>query len=293
MDGRTVEQMMLDPSVPLPFKMHLKLVSMPGAGAWLTAPPVQDGREISTQLFQVAVQRRLRCKVSTSESWCPACGDPLDQFCDHALSCSCKGNRTVRHNAIRNVVFDESMRAGMNAVKEKPGLLPGRPGEDGINSSSNGRRPANIWIPGISGQPPQAWDFACTSGLRIGGLVTGLDGLDSLFATYEEYKRTYKQTDAQCHSVGLSFVPLILEAHGGGFSEALRGKLDSIAEKIAGGCSSAKSQISLNIAQRVSCTLQRENARAVLMRQLPYAPGGSDNPWADVQWHSATMDADV
>ena len=92
------------------------------------------------------------------------------------------------------------------------------------------------------------------------------------------------KTDCQCQTAGLSFVPLILEAHGGGFSEALREKLDDIAEKKSGGSSTSKSQVSLNIAQGISCTLQRENARAVLMRRANSSSGGADNVWVDIQW---------
>jgi hypothetical protein len=261
-DAQKVESKMSNPIVPIPFKMHLKLVSKPGAGAWLTAPPASDGREISAQLFQICLQRRLRCKTSSADVWCPACGDPLDQFSDHALTCSCKGNRTVRHNVIRNVVYESCSLAGMAPIKEKPNLLPSRPGEDGISFSGRGRRPADIWIPAQSGSEPEAWDFACTSGLRVGGLSSGVDGLDFIFSDYEEQKRQYQQTDSQCRAAGFSFIPLVLEAHGGGFSDALRGKLEGIADRIAASTSAPKGMVSLNIAQRISCALQRENARA-------------------------------
>ena len=43
---------------------HLSLVSLPGAGAWLTAPPADDGREIESALFKVALRRRLRLPVA-------------------------------------------------------------------------------------------------------------------------------------------------------------------------------------------------------------------------------------
>ena len=140
---------------------HLALVSLPGAGAWLTAPPVDDGREIEPALFQVALKRRLRLRVATVDSHCPCCGDLLDAFGDHSLVCCCKGDRTVRHNRIRDVVFEEAVRAGMAAEKEKPGLLPARPADDGVGQVESLRRPADIWLPRTQGAAGEALDFAC------------------------------------------------------------------------------------------------------------------------------------
>ena len=47
----------------------------------------------------------------------------MDSFGDHALVCYCNGDRTVRHNALRNIVFCEASRANMQPEKEKAGAL--------------------------------------------------------------------------------------------------------------------------------------------------------------------------
>ncbi len=48
----------------------------------------------------------------------------MDRFGDHALTCPSAGDRTRRHNAIRNRVHEVSREAGLGPEKEKAGLLP-------------------------------------------------------------------------------------------------------------------------------------------------------------------------
>eukprot|EP00663_Eupelagonemidae_sp_cell21sb_P010460 gene10460-biopygen9576 len=51
----------------------------------------------------------------------------MDPFGDHALVCSGGGDRTRRHNALRDLIVRLAQSAGVAAVAEKPGLLPPRP----------------------------------------------------------------------------------------------------------------------------------------------------------------------
>ena len=108
---------------------HVELCSVPGAGAWGPALPVPDGRQIETPLFQVALKRRLREPVLDDDVCCPCCGSAMDKWGDHGLVCSCHGDRTVRHNGVRNMVYEDAAIAGLRPRREKPGLLPGRPAQ--------------------------------------------------------------------------------------------------------------------------------------------------------------------
>ena len=118
------------------FAAHMALTALPGAGAFLTAPPVDDGREIDAPLFQVVLKRRLRAPVFEAEFPCPMCGEIMDRWGDHALTCSCNGDRTVRHNAIRNVCYEEAVEASLRPEREKANLLPGpRPIEGGWDTA--------------------------------------------------------------------------------------------------------------------------------------------------------------
>ena len=86
------------------------------------------------------------------------------------------------------------------------------------------------------------------------------------FEQYERFKRNYSNTEELCSAAGFRFVPIIFEAHGGGWSPMARGLVDWVARQSAARNQEEPGSASLRIAQRISCALQRENARAVLSR---------------------------
>ena len=43
--------------------------------------------------------------LQESDGYCPLCGDTFDSFGDHALTCMSGGDRTLRHNAMRDMCF--------------------------------------------------------------------------------------------------------------------------------------------------------------------------------------------
>ena len=179
------------------FLAHLSLQTLRGAGAWLIAPPTEDDLTFDSALFQTVLQRRLRLRIQNNDSYCPLCGLTMDSYGDHALVCACNGDRTIRHNCLRNVVYEEALVGGMSPTKEKAGLLPSRPAQDGIHtdSSSNNRarrRPADVYLPRGPGNRPAALDFACTSGLRFDRLRAAVDDPNGICVDYEDLKRNFK-----------------------------------------------------------------------------------------------------
>lgn len=273
----------LDPS----FQAHVSLISLPGAGAWLTAPPVDDGRRMDAPLFRIAVQRRVRMPIFAGDGFCPCCGDCLDKFGDHALVCPCKGDRTVRHNGLRNAFHQEAACGGMQPVKEKAGLLPQRPGEDGITTQGGNRRPADVWLPRGLGGRGRALDFACTSGMRADRLWQSRVTPSHMFDTYEEFKREYQNTEQHCESEGFAFVPMVMEAHGGSWSPTARHILEEVAKGQAAASNGDPGSFSLKIAQRLSVTLHRENARAVLRRAPTVSPPSFSSGWqGTIEWYT-------
>ena len=81
----------------------------------------------------------------------------VDTHGDHCLSCPGGGDRTKRHNFVRNCSFNFCADAGLNPEAEKPGLLMPRPNqgvlaEDGRRQQEGAlgaaaRRPADIYLP--------------------------------------------------------------------------------------------------------------------------------------------------
>ena len=202
----------------------------------------------------------------------------MDRWGDHALTCSCADDRTVRHNALRNVVFGEAVNAGLRPEREKAGLLPGRPGGDGLPVPRGDRRPAGVWNPrGLQGRA-EALDFAVTSGLRADRYRQASENPTAVLAEYEAFKRAHKDTCQLCQAQGLQFTPY--GHRGARRSPLVRAVLDWVAAALAASQHEAHSSVSLRIAQRMSCTLQRENARALVRRQMEPGEARHDTGWA-------------
>ena len=122
-DSAMLEAMLLRRDLPVHMEAHLRLVSQDGTGAWLNATPSRDsGKAISPELFRITAKRRLRLPVLDRPGICPCCGLALDVYMDHASVCQCNGDRTIRHNALRNLVCVIAELAGLQPEKEKTGL---------------------------------------------------------------------------------------------------------------------------------------------------------------------------
>ena len=99
---------------------------------------------------------------------------------------------------------------------------------------------------------------------------------EQVLVAYEDFKKAFKAvgealpTAELCSQNGIDFVPMVVEAHGGGWGPAARRVLDMVAKHGSAITSDEPEEISLTIAQRLSCSLQRESARAV-MRRLHHA----------------------
>ena len=120
----------------------------------------------------------------------------MDTYMDHALVCSCGGDRTLRHNAIRDDLFAEAGDVGVRAEREKQGLLPPRPGDEVLKGEHQvrGRRPADIWIAPWESHSAAALDFAVTSGLRSDRIVGAAQNCESVWGQCETFKRGYLDT---------------------------------------------------------------------------------------------------
>ena len=269
-DAKVCHQL-LDPASHDRHRMaHLSLSRIPGAGAWLFEIPDSLESHITAPLFRVSVRRRLRMPIWTQETNCTLCGQVMDKWGDQALVCGCGGDRVTRHSLVRDVVHSAANdRAGLGAVLEKPWLLvprdpsdnglPPGPGPDPADPSSPSRRPADVWVPRGPSGGQEAWDFSITSALRLGPALPAT--FLWVFSSVESRKKTFVNTASQA---GISFCPLVIEAVGGGWSDALRSVVSWIAGE-SNRCSPvSRCDASFKIAQRISCTGHRENARAIL-----------------------------
>ena len=216
---------------------------------------------------------------SSRDVECPCCDGMLDGYGDHALVCCAGGDRTRRHNLLRNMVFHAAEAANLRPELEKPGLLPQRPmlGSTYDNGSAfseqdsrpGARRPADVYIPRWRLGPPAAWDFAVTSGLRL-GLHADAAITDGITSRYEDVKCSHQDTRAECPAQGITFLPMVVEAVGGGWGKMARCVWSELAKNsaLAIGELETTSTCAIMPQQRLSMVLQREIARACLRRFL-------------------------
>ena len=90
-EAQSVSGIFGDSTLPRHRCLHLEACRVPGAGAWLTANPSCIDSHISSPLFRVALQRRLRIPLWDRDTACGMCGEVLDSWGDHALACCCGG----------------------------------------------------------------------------------------------------------------------------------------------------------------------------------------------------------
>lgn len=287
LDRSAADAVMLAAATPQHLQAHLRLVSAVGADAWLHASPVPDPDEkMDSELFRIALARRLRLPLLDAPGACPLCGACLDVFMDHALVCPCGGDRTLRHNSVRNVFHAKACAAGLRAEREKPGLLPPRPdGEVSRGDSlSHGRRPADVWVAGWEGTAAAAIDFAVASGLRADRIAESAVTPGAVWSRYEDFKRGHQGTASECRAVGLEFLPFVAEAHGGGLGLTARRVCARVAKAAAARDGEEVEAAAAGIARSISSSIHRENARAVLRRlPSPVQPTIRDSPdvWAE------------
>ena len=72
----------------------------------------------------------------------------------------------------------------------------------------------------------------------------------------------------QCQQQGISFLPMVVEAVGGGWGKVARGVWSALAKSsaLANGELETERSCAIMLRQRLSMTLHRENARACLRR---------------------------
>ena len=96
-------------------------------------------------------------------------------------------------------------------------------------------------------------------------------------SAYTTFKERFKDTGQKCLEMGITFTPLVFEAHAGGFSPAVRTLLTKVAERLTAKGGVCAQGHSLRIAERVSSTHQRVSARAILKRL------SEETGWADTK----------
>ena len=130
---------------------------------------------------------------------------------------------------------------------------------------------SDVYLPCWTLGKPAALDFAVTSGLRLGEISNSLRDRSTACADYESRKRSFLDTEALCKQEGITFVPMVVEASGGGWGAEARGLFKEVAKtsaRLTGDPPSVKQE---QLLQSLSVCFHRGNARAIL-RRAPAIP---------------------
>ena len=180
-----------------------------GGRAFLAAVPHGAGR-MEPAAFCGELRLRLLVPDADADAWCPRCDGILDRHSYHAATCIAGGERTRRDHAVRDLVCQWAVQAGLRPEKEAAHLLLPQSPDD---LSSSRRRPADIFIPALAGSPA-ALDFAVTAHTRQETLALASQTPGAAAAAYAQHKVAYLQTGHICQQHGIRFLPMVVEPTG-------------------------------------------------------------------------------
>ena len=147
-------------------RARLLAVSTKELGAWLKAPPISSlGLQMDDECLRIAIGLRLGCQLSLPHV-CARCGEDVDQYATHGLSCRWSQGRHSRHGEINDIIHRSLVTAKVPSRLEPSGLL-----------RSDGKRPDGMTIIPWSRGQLLVWDATCCdifAASNIGAAVSEL-----------------------------------------------------------------------------------------------------------------------
>ena len=111
-----------------------------------------------------------------------------------------------------------------------------------------------------------ALDLAATSCLRADMVARSAARAGAAALAYEDFKREHQDTQRLCQEEGITFIPLITEADGGGWGPEAHKVFHELAKLTSSATGEPESTVATNILQSLGIVLHRENTRAILCR---------------------------
>ena len=179
--------------------------AIPHAGDWLEVVPSSAlGHHLHDCEFRLCLCYWLGLRLQSRKSGCPFCtrGLVADSFGDHQVGCGGNGDRIHRRDALRDVLYAAAQSAALAPRKEIPSLIPG--------SCS---RPADVFLPIWCRGRPAALDVSVISTLQPHTLYGAANNQGHALKVAKDRKMA-AHNDA-CSSVGVTFIPLVVESLGG------------------------------------------------------------------------------
>ena len=246
-------------------RARLGSVSLGHSGDWLNALPskVMNLHMRPTE-FRMAVKYRLGIQVFQSVAGCPVqeCSQENDVMGDHAIGCGHSGERTSRHNQLRDTIFKTAASACLAPTQEIRGLVSG-----------SEARPADVFIPAWDKGKDSALDVTVISPLQLN--LVDRSAQNHNVALDTAFRRKMASAFQDCANVDVSFFPLAVETFGGWHPVAVT-HLTRIGRALARQTNAQESLTIKHLVQRLSVSLQKANAAMILSRQTHFPERADD-----------------
>ena len=162
------------------------------------------------------------------------------------LGCSGNGDRTLRHNSLRDAFFSAANTVALAPTMEVPALIPG--------TSS---WPGNIHRPFWKRGQPAALDVTVISTIQK-ETVLGASSYQGFSLRVGEERKMEFHAEA-CRAVGLIFIPLVVETLGGWYEESVH-TLKSTGKLQGQQLGISPAETTRQLFQRLAISLWKENA---------------------------------
>ena len=234
--------------------------SLPHAGDWLNgAPAAALGLHLEDREFCCCLRYWLGVPLHSAPYTCPECLNTADKFGDHQVGCSGNGDRILRHNALRDVLFSAAQSAALAPSREASGVIP--------ESLS---RPADILLPTWSRGRAAALDVHVISPLQQ--LTVAEAASTPGHALEVGVQRKLSSHLSACREAGVDFVPVVSETLGGLAADTIT-TIRSIGDAISQRSNPLDpSTCTIQLFHRFAIALWRGNACLWLHRQPPLPP---------------------
>ena len=237
---------------------RLASLGLPHAGDFLNVVPSPAlGLHLRSIEFSTVVKYRLGCLIYSTVDKCPisTCVQLSDRRGDHAVSCSSQGERTARHNHLRDILYHTAVSASLGPTKEGRFLVPG-----------TGDRPADVLIPHWTGGRDTALDVTVINPLQSATVAQA--ATTPGHALNVAFDRKVKKAGAACQAAGIEFIPLPAETLGGWHDVAVQQvkKLGAALARQQGKTEQEEAETIRHLFQRLSISLMKGNASLFINR---------------------------
>ena len=225
-------------------KARLLAVSADHSSDWLHAFPISScGLRLEDEAIRVAVGLRLGCNLCLPHK-CP-CGTEVEDNGRHGLSCKKSGARTLRHNALNDVIHRALVKGGVPSTKEPTGLI-----------RTDGKRPDGVTqVPWEAGKC-LTWDVTVVDTLAPSYVALSSISAGKAAERAAELKTAKYISLTSTHS----FIPVAFETVGPPSSSAVS-FIKSIGKRLRAATSDDRETSFLF--QRLSICIQRYNCLCI------------------------------